>query len=165
MATADVADWTPDAQDVKPLVPRRLDSGPFTTATKPSSDDVAGLIDGVVAEILADLGPIPDDDNLLRVARWAVTLGAAYYVEQNFFPEQQDRDGTAERLHQRYLEQLARLRASLAAFGVDTARQTVGTIRTPSAVVAAASELVNEQAAADYGLDLLAHRNRLRGGL
>lgn len=165
MATADVTDWTPDAQDVKPLIPRRLDAGPFTATTKPSTDDVVGLIDGVVAEVLADLGPLPADDNLLRMARWAVTLGAAYYVEQGFFPEQQDRDGTADRLYERFQQQVARLRSALTDLGLAENRQTVGSVKTPSAAVAAASPEVLEIAEADYAADTLAFPNRWRGGL
>lgn len=144
------ADWTPQPGEVKGLIPQRVGAGPFTDDTVPSYDEVVGLIDGIVTEVRGDVGAIPDDENLLRQARWAATLGAAYYVEAGFFPEQQDATVTspAERLWNRYQAQLDRLRAAVEAFysKQQGGGPQVGTIKMTSAVVA------------DYQPGLLARR-------
>lgn len=127
------AEWEPTPDQVKGLIPTRATGGPFSTQTKPTLDQVAGYIEGVVSEVEAEVGAIPDDESLQRQANWAAALGAAYYVEQGLFPEQQSEGGTADRLYDRYQAQLARLRRSITDFGQSASRQTVGTVRTPSA--------------------------------
>jgi hypothetical protein len=135
--------WTPTPDEVKGLIPARARSGPFTEETTPTYADVVHVIDGVVTEVVGEVGAIPDDslgphDGLAQQARWAATLGAAYYVEAGFFPEQQDTNQSpADRLYGRYQAQLDRLRKAIEAhYSSERVSSGLGTIRVRSGTVA-----------------------------
>jgi len=141
--------WTPTPEQVKALLPARVAGGPFTATSTPTVAQVQGLAEGLVEEVLAEVGgTIPAE--LEGQANWVARLGTAAYVELGFYPEQQDDSGsTGSILYQRYMDALGRLRAAVdATAGVATPTDpTLATTRTPSATVADAEAL--------YGYSLL----------
>lgn len=142
--------WQPTVNDVENLLPRRA---PFTATSRPSTLDVAELVEHITGELLAELtGPLPE--RLHGLARGAAAYGAAALVEQAHHPEQSfGDDAAASALYSRYTGAVTRLRALAGALGltldrtgapgaggtVDGARTyRVGTVRTPSAAELAA---------------------------
>jgi phage gpG-like protein len=85
-------DWAPSVDDVGAVLRARTkdengnELGTFTDATRPTAVQVNPLIDTATADILAEVGTVPDkvQDNARRVA----AIGAALLVELTFFPEQ-----------------------------------------------------------------------------
>lgn len=140
MATA----WAPSPAQVKALMPSRVNGQPFDNDTNPSINEVNTLIRQVVVEIQSEVGPFnpdrvinPDAHPLDRVklsdvAQWAATLGAAYYVEQGFFPEQNNaggEDSPAARFFARYEQQRARLVTLVQQLAPADAGGYVGSVR------------------------------------
>lgn len=112
--------WTPTVDQVKGLIPQRVAGGPFSTTSVPTSAQVAQLATQITAEVLAEVGTIPEA--IQDMANWVSTLGTAAYVELGFFPEQQDESGgTGAILYQRYMDGLKRLQGAVAGQGGDLA--------------------------------------------
>jgi hypothetical protein len=82
------------------------------------------------------VGPSPAVDSIEKIANWTAALGVAAAVEDAFFPEQQEDNGPAQRLGQRYADQKKRLLTVVENHGQDASRRTVGTIKMTSATVA-----------------------------
>lgn len=122
-----MAEWTPSVEAVHAVIPTRNLGDPFDETSIPSESDVINVINGVMAEISAEVGTITDAT--AQAAQWAATLGAAYYVEAGLFPEQQsDPLAPAGRLFVRYREQVERLKLQL---GPAAGRSFTGAMATP----------------------------------
>lgn len=124
-------EWTPTVEAVHAVIPTRNLGEPFDEASTPSHSDVVNVIQGVIAEITAEVGVITDSS--AAAARWAATLGAAYYVEAGSYPEQAaDPLAPAGRLFVRYREQVERLKASI---GTAAGAAFTGAMATPLTAV------------------------------
>lgn len=133
--------WTPTADEVKAVIPQRTNGLPFSENTIPTLADVESNIAQVVAEVQIDVAVIADDSDYADMAKWAATLGAAAYIEQGFFPEQNiDGGSIGAVLYQRYQDALGRLRRKVAADNLGD--QSLYTTKTPSAVVADAPYVI-----------------------
>lgn len=109
MATLD--DLVPTPEQVHSLIPTRP---AFTATSVPTRGQVVELVRQAASDVFVDLpeglGPGP----VLNLARWAVSLNAASYVEAAFYPEQAGGDGsTSTLLHDRYVAVLSKLRAEV----------------------------------------------------
>lgn len=141
--------WAPTPEQVKALMPSRVNYQPFAADTNPTVAQVLLIIEQVVVEIRSEVGsfdpdkitnptaPVSERMTLGEVAGWAAQLGTAYYVEQGFFPEQNDtagEDSPAARFRARYTEQTARLASIIAELAADEGDRDagfVGTMYTP----------------------------------
>lgn len=104
--------WTPSAEEVKAMIPQRTNGQPFSEDTVPSVSDVASLASQIVAEIVGEVGEIPDDasDRIIDFARRVAIVGTAAEVELGFFPEQMNGESSVGGIlyakYQRLLERL-----------------------------------------------------------
>jgi hypothetical protein len=89
MATSD---WAPLVADVGAILRARTkdsngnEPGTFTTATRPTGDQVDELIETAISDIESEVGSVPDE--LQDAARRVAAIGTALLVELSFFPEQ-----------------------------------------------------------------------------
>lgn len=92
-------DFKPNVAQVGAIMrARTVDSngaelGTFTDDTRPTADDVSGVIDTAYDLVSARLGSVPD--RLEALARAVVTLRAAMLLETGYFPEDSTPDGSA----------------------------------------------------------------------
>lgn len=127
--------WAPSPSTVAALLSARLDGEPFDATTRPTAEQLDELIAGVAQEIHAEVGAFtaadqphpPDGPTLGEMAYWAAALGVAAYAIDIYWPEQQADAGDVG-LDGRYREQLARLRAAVAAWR-DVGGPGAGSIR------------------------------------
>lgn len=115
--SAETNQWTPEPDAVAALIPQRTGdpSGraatTFTGATVPTASQVVEVIDAVVAEVHGACGVI--DPDLYDTAKRVVALGAASYVELQFFPDKQlSPQSPSQELWSRYQTALKALKAS-----------------------------------------------------
>lgn len=103
-------DINPSPAQVHALVPQRP---AFTTTSKPSTEEVQGLINLAVDAIQAEsVEDFPDE--LTGKVRYVVALNVASMIETTYFPEQQiGPDAPAELLYRRYIDELGGLRGLL----------------------------------------------------
>ncbi len=117
----DPAAWRPTVQDVANIVPLRTvgpngrPGGNFTLDTIPTSAQVEGLITQVQSEVLTRVGDVtdaqatplrPGDGPASTRAGHVVAVGAAAYVELDFYPDMPEAGQT---LWERYDKLLAGL--------------------------------------------------------
>lgn len=104
-----MATWSPDPAAVKALIPTRVEA--FDDTSTPTRADVVEVVDQITAEILAEVGEVPDSALLHDYAHRVAALGAAAQVELAFWPEQtQDGTTVGQILYAKYQDGLARLR-------------------------------------------------------
>jgi hypothetical protein len=111
-------DWAPSVSDIGEMLRARTkdtngnERGTFTPETRPTDDQVTGLIDRAVARVSSRTGTVPDQ--LQDAARSVATLAAACLVELSFFPEQINADRSPYReLKALYDEELTQLIADV----------------------------------------------------
>lgn len=129
MAT-DPALWRPSVASVAAIVAQRPGDATgtaqtsFTATTVPSATQVATIIGQVQGEIIAETGdmpaalaavPVAGDDISASPAGRVVALGAAAYVELQFFPDLQTfSESVSSQLWDRYVAAKAALVAAVA---------------------------------------------------
>jgi hypothetical protein len=88
--------------------------GEFTADTKPTGDQVRGMIQQAATEVRARIGQEPMDEALVAFAEGVVALRAAMTVELSYRPEETNsEDSIYDKLKELYEEGLASLVASL----------------------------------------------------
>lgn len=99
--------YEPTPDEVKSLMPQRLEGQPFAEDSVPSHAQVVEIISDVAGEVAATLSfTIPEAH--YGLARYCVKVGAAAEIERSFFPEQHAEADTATyaRYVRRYRELL-----------------------------------------------------------
>ncbi|MCA1572822.1 MAG: hypothetical protein LC798_21520 [Chloroflexi bacterium] len=104
MPTAAPAAWQPTVDDVAAIIPQRTGDangtalGTFTAATSPTATQVTNIVKQVQAEITTRVGPVPEElavplheggGPAQTAAGRVAALGAAAYVEVEFYPDMQ----------------------------------------------------------------------------
>lgn len=116
--------WFPTADEVKGLIPQRLQGRPFDDNTVPTKAEVTALIEDVADDLLARLGADLPEEQEGR-ARRAVMYEAAARIELQFFPEQNRAETTSsDRWHERAEKVLDRLQEVVSSYDPD--QQTTG---------------------------------------
>jgi len=88
--------------------------GDFDESTRPTAEQVEGLIAAAAVEVRARIGQDITDETLLTFARNVVALRAAMSVEISYRPEQADERSSAyDELKSLYEESLASLQQAL----------------------------------------------------
>lgn len=103
MSTPEPVIYRPTPTDVARLLRARTkdshgtELGDWSDDTRPTAEEVDGLIDEALGPVLAQLGRLEDPlwADLLGGARHLVTLGAACLVEKSYFPEQVNSERSA----------------------------------------------------------------------
>jgi len=117
--------WAPSVQDVANLLRARTinknggEVGTFNAATRPSDEEVQGLIESSYGDVVDAIGQITDvPSNLVNAASSIVAIGAAMLVEMSYYPEQV---GTGRspyaQLASQYKDKLCRLQDAIVSAG------------------------------------------------
>lgn len=100
--------WTPTIEEVKAYIPQRLRVD-FNGDGAISDEAIDKIVAHVQQDVLSQL-MAPPPEQLHAAAKAVTALGAASYVEQGLFPEQQTAEVAAgNQLERRYLARLRRL--------------------------------------------------------
>jgi hypothetical protein len=100
----------------------------FTATSRPTRDEVLGLIGNKVAEVDPHVRPgLTLTEEMTTYIRTVLIYGTAADVEQSYFPEQNEDDGPARVYAATYLRMLEQLSAMLGRATARTLR--VGSVR------------------------------------
>lgn len=128
-------EFKPTPEQVHALIAQRPT---FTPTSKPTREDVLGLIDSRCDDVFAELHGVTVPDSLIGLARRAVALGTAADIESGYYPEQQLADSQHANLTARFLQAFHRFQELLAAEGGGPVR--VGTMRSAGSTLQAWTE-------------------------
>lgn len=107
-----MSDWLPQPEEVAALLPQRFFGEGPSEDTIPTVVQVTQLIGDRAVDVRNRCGRIDStgDNDIIAYAKQTVALGAAAYISQQFFPEQQDNSEEQRFLRMRYDEHIEALR-------------------------------------------------------
>lgn len=110
MQPAYAGSLAPTVDDVQARIPTRNAGRPFDETSTPTRAQVESTIDDLSEQLALEFGDRLSDEQRSR-ARFALSLGAASFVELGLFPEQNTgENGPGGILWRRYVDELDRLR-------------------------------------------------------
>lgn len=93
--------WRPSVAEVASYIRARTkiagggEAGTFTTATKPTAEEVERIIDQAVRRVASEIGVSPCSEDLQADAKTCTAMFAAILVETSFFPETTSNAGSS----------------------------------------------------------------------